>query len=278
MKPSYGRLSRWGLIAYASSLDTPAILTKTVKDAALMLGTKHVTSCFIIIITTIRVIIILILIILILILILILLLSDVLTTGGPDPKDSTSILSSPPNSLSYLQTVQQQQQQQYGNDNKNNNPNTSTTSYNNNHNHHALKGIRVGIPHEYNVEELSQEMRDLWMLGIQQLESMGASIVRVSLPNTPHALPAYYVLATAEAYSNLARYDGIRYGMYACMYACMHARNIYFCSVMLCGYYVYVRRYIAMVYLLDSPVFFYLPQKKDCLIDWFIDICYSFSV
>eukprot|EP01120_Amphizonella_sp_Union-15-10_P017000 TRINITY_DN9295_c0_g1_i2.p1 TRINITY_DN9295_c0_g1~~TRINITY_DN9295_c0_g1_i2.p1 ORF type:complete len:528 (+),score=81.29 TRINITY_DN9295_c0_g1_i2:57-1640(+) len=142
LKPSYGRTSRHGLIAYASSLDTPGLLTKTVSDAALLL--------------------------------------DII--AGSDELDSTSI--SAPTSP-YLHSLSSSQ---------------------------SLSDVTIGIPNEYHVEELTDEALNLWKESIDRLSSLGASIKSVSLPHTPYALSAYYIIAPAEASSNLARYDGIRYG------------------------------------------------------------------
>ena len=97
---------------------------------------------------------------------------------GPDEKDSTALLD-PPSSTSLDA---------------------------------SLKGLRVGVPREYDVAELSPEIRSLWQQGLDRLKSAGASVVQISLPHTKYALPAYYIIATAEASSNLSRYDGVRYG------------------------------------------------------------------
>lgn len=102
--------------------------------------------------------------------------SDCLT--GPDEKDSTS-LPDPPSSTSLAA---------------------------------SLKGLRVGVPREYDVAELSPEIRSLWQEGLDRLKRAGAYVVPISLPHTKYALPAYYIIATAEASSNLSRYDGVRYG------------------------------------------------------------------
>lgn len=140
LKPTYGRVSRYGVIAYASSLDQVGPVTKTVKDAALML--------------------------------------EVL--AGKDPHDATS---------SKLEVPAFS---------KNLNPN--------------IKGLRVGIPKEYFIEGVNKEVLESVKNAIKDLESLGAIPVEISLPNTESAVSAYYIIAPAEASSNLARYDGIRYG------------------------------------------------------------------
>jgi aspartyl-tRNA(Asn)/glutamyl-tRNA(Gln) amidotransferase subunit A len=143
LKPTYGRCSRWGIVAYASSLDQAGPMTKDVRDAALML--------------------------------------DVIS--GYDQKDSTS--ANKPKS-SFLNSI------------KNN-----------------VKGLRVGVPKEYRVENMPKEVDDLWQEGIKILKDNGAVIKDISLPHTKYALPTYYIIAPAEASSNLARYDGVRYGLRA---------------------------------------------------------------
>eukprot|EP00743_Colponemidia_sp_Colp-15_P006353 GILK01006837.1.p1 GENE.GILK01006837.1~~GILK01006837.1.p1 ORF type:complete len:501 (-),score=73.95 GILK01006837.1:282-1670(-) len=139
LKPSYGRVSRHGLLAYASSLDCPGVIAKTVQDVAAIY--------------------------------------DVI--AGVDNMDSTSL-------PVPLQPIKLQKD--------------------------TLKGLRVGIPKEYNVEDLPDEIVELWQFGVEQLSLAGAAVVYVSLPTTLQALAAYYILAPAEAASNLARYDGLRYG------------------------------------------------------------------
>lgn len=141
IKPTYGRCSRWGVVAFASSLDQAGPITRTVKDAAIMLEAM----------------------------------------ASFDPKDSTSLDVPVPHYESLLT----------GN----------------------VKGLRVGIPTEYRVDGMRSEITDLWQKGIDWLKDAGAEIVDVSLPHTKYALPTYYIIAPAEASSNLARYDGIRYGM-----------------------------------------------------------------
>ena len=140
MKPTYGRCSRWGIIAFASSLDQAGPMTRTVRDSAIMLGAM----------------------------------------AGFDPNDSTSSEQIVPNFESSVEK--------------------------------DIKGVRIGIPDEYRVEGIDPEINDLWETGIQWLKQQGAKICSISLPQTQHALPAYYIIAPAEASSNLARYDGMRYG------------------------------------------------------------------
>lgn len=140
IKPTYGRCSRWGVVAFASSLDQAGPMTHTVRDASIMLEAM----------------------------------------AGFDPKDSTSVDMSVPNFESLLT----------GN----------------------IKGLRVGIPKEYQVDGMRSEITDIWQKGIDWLRHAGAEIVDISLPHTKYALPTYYIIAPAEASSNLARYDGVRYG------------------------------------------------------------------
>ncbi len=140
IKPTYGRASRYGMVAFASSLDQAGPIAKTVADAAL--------------------------------------LTEIMCSH--DEKDSTSLQVETPNWLAEV--------------NK------------------GVKGMRIGVPKEYRVDGMPQEIEDLWQQGITWLKEMGAEIVDVSLPHTKYALPAYYIVAPAEASSNLARYDGMRYG------------------------------------------------------------------
>ena len=141
IKPTYGRCSRWGIVAFASSLDQAGPIAKTVEDAALMLGAM----------------------------------------AGYDPKDSTCVDAPVPDYAAQMRE--------------------------------GVKGLRVGVPKEYRVEGMSKEIEALWQQGIQWLKDAGASIHEISLPHTKYALPAYYIVAPAEASSNLARYDGVRYGL-----------------------------------------------------------------
>jgi len=141
MKPTYGRCSRWGIVAFASSLDQAGPVSKTVRDAAIMLKAM----------------------------------------ASHDPKDSTSVDVPVPDYEAALSE--------------------------------GIKGLRVGVPKEYRVEGMSKEAEELWSRGIDWLKSAGATIHDISLPHTKYALPAYYIVAPAEASSNLARYDGVRYGL-----------------------------------------------------------------
>jgi len=141
LKPTYGRCSRWGIVAFASSLDQAGPITKTVEDAGLMLQVM----------------------------------------AGHDPRDSTSVDCPVPDYLAELRA--------------------------------GVKGLRVGIPKEYRIEGISPEIDALWEKGISWLKDAGATVHEISLPHTKYALPTYYILAPAEASSNLARYDGVRYGM-----------------------------------------------------------------
>jgi aspartyl-tRNA(Asn)/glutamyl-tRNA(Gln) amidotransferase subunit A len=140
IKPTYGRCSRWGVVAFASSLDQAGPITRTVKDSAIMLQSM----------------------------------------AGYDPKDSTSINEALPDFMAACDN--------------------------------GVKGLRIGIPKEYTMDGMPSEIETLWQQGIKWLEDAGAEIVHVSLPHTKYALPAYYIVAPAEASSNLARYDGMRYG------------------------------------------------------------------
>ena len=140
IKPTYGRCSRWGIVAFASSLDQAGPMARDVRDCALLLEVM----------------------------------------SGFDPKDSTSLEAPVPNWETALSS--------------------------------DLKGKCVGIPKEYRVEGMPQEIEALWQQGIAWMKDAGAEIVDVLLPHTKYALPAYYIIAPAEASSNLARYDGVRYG------------------------------------------------------------------
>ena len=141
IKPTYGRCSRWGIVAYASSLDQAGPLARTVRDCAILLTSM----------------------------------------AGHDPKDTTSVDRPVPN---YEAAIGK-----------------------------SIKGMRIGIPKEYRVDGMAAEIDKLWEQGAQWLKAAGAEIVPVSLPHTKYALPAYYIVAPAEASSNLARYDGVRYGL-----------------------------------------------------------------
>ncbi|UWR98884.1 Asp-tRNA(Asn)/Glu-tRNA(Gln) amidotransferase subunit GatA [Phaeobacter inhibens] len=147
IKPTYGRCSRWGVVAFASSLDQAGPMTKSVRDAAMMLE----AMC------------------------------------GHDPKDSTSADLAVPNFEAMLTG--------------------------------DIKGKKIGIPREYRMDGMPAEIEKLWSEGAEMLRAAGAEIVDISLPHTKYALPAYYVIAPAEASSNLARYDGVRYGQRATLEA-----------------------------------------------------------
>lgn len=140
IKPTYGRCSRWGVVAFASSLDQAGPFARTVRDAAILLRSM----------------------------------------AGHDPKDTTSVNREVPD---YEAAIGK-----------------------------SVKGMKIGIPKEYRIEGMSAEIETLWTKGAEWLKAAGAELVEVSLPHTKYALPAYYVVAPAEASSNLARYDGVRYG------------------------------------------------------------------
>jgi aspartyl-tRNA(Asn)/glutamyl-tRNA(Gln) amidotransferase subunit A len=141
IKPTYGRCSRWGVVAFASSLDQAGAMARDVRDCAIMLEAM----------------------------------------AGFDIKDSTSLDLSVPKWEAALSG--------------------------------DLRGKRVGIPREYRVDNMPAEIDALWQRGIAWVKDAGAEVVEVSLPHTKYALPAYYIIAPAEASSNLARYDGVRYGL-----------------------------------------------------------------
>ncbi|SFH39834.1 aspartyl/glutamyl-tRNA(Asn/Gln) amidotransferase subunit A [Palleronia marisminoris] len=140
LKPTYGRCSRWGIVAFASSLDQAGPMTKDVRDAAILLRAM----------------------------------------AGHDPLDSTSIESAVPDFEAALTG--------------------------------DIKGKTIGLPKEYRVDGMPAEIDALWAQGREMLQDAGAKVVDVSLPHTKYALPTYYVIAPAEASSNLARYDGVRFG------------------------------------------------------------------
>jgi aspartyl-tRNA(Asn)/glutamyl-tRNA(Gln) amidotransferase subunit A len=143
IKPTYGRCSRWGVVAFASSLDQPGTFARNVEDCALLLQSM----------------------------------------AGYDPKDSTSVNLPVPR---YADAIGG-----------------------------SVKGLKVGVPKEYRVEGTNPEILALWDKGVQMLKDAGAEIVDVSLPHTKYALQTYYVIAPAECSSNLARYDGVRFGQRA---------------------------------------------------------------
>jgi aspartyl-tRNA(Asn)/glutamyl-tRNA(Gln) amidotransferase subunit A len=141
LKPTYGRCSRWGIVAYASSLDQAGPFARTVRDTAILLRSM----------------------------------------AGHDPKDTTSVDRPVPDYEAALGK--------------------------------SIKGMKIGIPKEYRVDGMAAEIDAVWDQGAQWLEAAGAEMIEVSLPHTKYALPAYYIVAPAEASSNLARYDGVRYGL-----------------------------------------------------------------
>lgn len=141
IKPTYGRCSRWGIVAFASSLDQAGPMARDVKDCAIMLENM----------------------------------------AGFDPKDATSLNLPVPNWEASLSS--------------------------------DLKGKTVGIPKEYRLDGIDPDIDAMWDAGIAMLKDAGAEVVEISLPHTKYALPAYYIIAPAEASSNLARYDGVRYGL-----------------------------------------------------------------
>jgi aspartyl-tRNA(Asn)/glutamyl-tRNA(Gln) amidotransferase subunit A len=141
IKPTYGRCSRWGIVAFASSLDQAGPITRSVQDAAILLKAM----------------------------------------ASHDPKDTTSVDAPVPD---YEAAVNK-----------------------------GVKGLAIGIPKEYRVDGMAAEIDTLWQKGVKWLEEAGAKIKQVSLPHTKYALPSYYIVAPAEASSNLARYDGVRYGL-----------------------------------------------------------------
>jgi aspartyl-tRNA(Asn)/glutamyl-tRNA(Gln) amidotransferase subunit A len=141
IKPTYGRCSRWGIVAFASSLDQAGPIARTVRDAAIMLGSM----------------------------------------ASVDPKDATSVDVAVPD---YAASVGM-----------------------------SVRGLKIGVPREYRVEGTPPEADALWQEGQRWLRDAGATVIDISLPHTKYALPAYYIVAPAEASSNLARYDGVRYGL-----------------------------------------------------------------
>src|SRR5215469_3102016 len=141
IKPTYGRCSRWGIVAFASSLDQAGPMARTVEDAAILLTSM----------------------------------------SGHDVKDSTSLPAEVPDFASFVGQ--------------------------------PVKGLKVGVPKEYRAEGMPPEIETLWAQGVAWLKDAGCEVIDVSLPHTKYALPAYYIIAPAEASSNLARYDGMRYGL-----------------------------------------------------------------
>ena len=141
IKPTYGRCSRWGVVAFASSLDQAGPIARTVEDAALLLTSM----------------------------------------AGFDAKDSTSVELAVPDFAAAVER--------------------------------GVKGLTIGIPREYRMDGMPEEIEALWTQGVEWLKAEGAQVRDISLPHTKYALPAYYIVAPAEASSNLARYDGVKYGL-----------------------------------------------------------------
>jgi len=141
IKPTYGRCSRWGIVAFASSLDQAGPVAKTVRDAAILMRSM----------------------------------------SGHDPKDTTSADVAVPDFEASIGK--------------------------------SVKGMKIGIPKEYRLDSMPEEIERLWTQGKDWLRAAGAELIDISLPHTKYALPAYYIVAPAEASSNLARYDGVRYGL-----------------------------------------------------------------
>src|SRR6476660_9739177 len=141
LKPTYGRCSRWGIVAFASSLDQAGPIARTVRDSAILMRSM----------------------------------------AGHDPKDTTSVDIAVPD---YEAAIGK-----------------------------SVKGMKIGIPKEYRLDGMPAEIEKLWTEGAAWLKAAGAELVDISLPHTKYALPAYYIVAPAEASSNLARYDGVRYGL-----------------------------------------------------------------
>jgi aspartyl-tRNA(Asn)/glutamyl-tRNA(Gln) amidotransferase subunit A len=141
MKPTYGRCSRWGIVAFASSLDQAGPIARTVRDTAILMRSM----------------------------------------AGHDPKDTTSADRPVPDFEAAIGK--------------------------------SVKGMKIGIPKEYRLDGMPDEIEKLWTEGAKWLKAAGAELIEVSLPHTKYALPAYYIVAPAEASSNLARYDGVRYGL-----------------------------------------------------------------
>jgi len=141
LKPTYGRCSRWGIVAFASSLDQAGPIARTVEDAAILMTSM----------------------------------------AGFDPKDSTSVDVAVPDFTAAVER--------------------------------GVKGLTIGVPREYRMDGMPDEIEKLWQQGLDWLKAEGATVKDISLPHTKYALPAYYIVAPAEASSNLARYDGVKYGL-----------------------------------------------------------------
>ena len=206
LKPTYGRCSRWGTVAFASSLDQAGPIARTVRDAAILMRSM----------------------------------------AGHDPKDTTSVDRPVPD---YEAAVGR-----------------------------SVKGMKIGLPREYRLDGMPAEIERLWSQGADWLKAAGAELVEVSLPHTKYALPAYYIVAPAEASSNLARYDGVRYGARA------DGRNIVemYENTRAKGFGAEVRRRIMIgTYVLSAGYYdaYYLrAQKVRTLIKKDFEDCYAAGV
>jgi aspartyl-tRNA(Asn)/glutamyl-tRNA(Gln) amidotransferase subunit A len=206
IKPTYGRCSRWGIVAFASSLDQAGPIARTVRDAAILMRSM----------------------------------------AGHDPKDTTSVDRAVPD---YEAAVGK-----------------------------SVKGMKIGIPKEYRLDGMPAEIEKLWTQGADWLKADGAELVEVSLPHTKYALPAYYIVAPAEASSNLARYDGVRYGARA------EGRNIVemYENTRAKGFGAEVRRRIMIgTYVLSAGYYdaYYLrAQKVRTLIKKDFEDCYEAGI
>jgi aspartyl-tRNA(Asn)/glutamyl-tRNA(Gln) amidotransferase subunit A len=206
IKPTYGRCSRWGVVAFASSLDQAGPIARTVRDAAILMRSM----------------------------------------AGYDPKDTTSVDREVPD---YEAAVGR-----------------------------SVKGMKIGIPKEYRLDGMPSEIEKLWAQGADSLKAAGAELVEVSLPHTKYALPAFYIVAPAEASSNLARYDGVRYG------ARVDGRNLVemYENTRAKGFGAEVRRRVMIgTYVLSAGYYdaYYLrAQKVRTLIKKDFEDCYAAGV
>jgi aspartyl-tRNA(Asn)/glutamyl-tRNA(Gln) amidotransferase subunit A len=190
LKPTYGRISRWGVIAYASSLDQVGVVSKDVRDCAIVLN----------------------------------------SISGYDPLDSTSVDSEVPN---YEKTLNSD-----------------------------IKGLKIGYPKEYFQQGVNEEVKEVVSKALHKFEELGAVVEEVSLPHSEYALPAYYLIAPAEASTNLARFDGIRYGMRT-----LETDNVLqlFCDTRAAGFGAEVKRRIMLgTYALSAGYYdaYYLKALK----------------
>ena len=206
IKPTYGRCSRWGIVAFASSLDQAGPIARTVRDAAILMRSM----------------------------------------AGHDPKDTTSVDRAVPD---YEAAVGK-----------------------------SVKGTKIGLPKEYRLDGMPAEIEKLWAQGAEWLKAAGAELIEVSLPHTKYALPAYYIVAPAEASSNLARYDGVRYG------ARVDGRNLVemYENTRAKGFGAEVRRRIMIgTYVLSAGYYdaYYLrAQKVRTLIKKDFEDCYAAGI